>query len=130
MALPPEADIPLILSRIRPGVDFGWKGDGVLWSDPADLRWLDTVATQPTLIELEDEWALILAERATAATVKQQLKAAYALIAGKSYAELTNAELRTMSEIQSYILGGIDETTRKLKPANQWDVARELLDAS
>jgi hypothetical protein len=34
-----------------------------------------------------------------------------------------------MSEIHSYILGGIDEETRLLRPASQWGVAKELLKA-
>lgn len=129
MALPFEADIPLILARIRPGAEFGWKGDGSSWSNPANLDWRDGVQTEPTLTELEAEWTVIAAEMASAATVRQQLKAAYALIAGRTYADLTNAELRTMSEIHTYILGGIDEATRECKPANQWAAAKEILKA-
>jgi hypothetical protein len=128
MALPSDADIPLILSRLRPGAEFGWKGDGD-YSNPANIDWRDTVQSQPTLSELETEWTVILTEEGTKDTVRQQLKTAYATIAGIPYSDLTNAELRTMSEIHSYILGGIDEETRLLRPASQWGVAKELLKA-
>lgn len=130
MALPPEADIPLILSRIRPQAEFGWKGDGSSWSNPADIRWRDEVQVEPTLAELEAEWIIIEAERASAATVRQLLKAEYAPLVGLQFSALTNAQLKTMVEILVYILGGIDENTRKLKPASKWQVARELLDAT
>jgi len=120
-------DIPLILSRIRPAADWGWKGGAV--SDPANLEWRDGVQDEPTLTELEAEWTAIAAELATAETVRQQLKNEYAPLVGLSLGSLTNAQSRTLLEILCYIMGGIDEETRVLKPANQWQAAKEILKA-
>jgi hypothetical protein len=127
MALPSEADIPRILDRIRPAASWGWKGGAA--SDPANLEWRDQVQPEPTLTELEDEWTAIAAELATAETVRQQLKNEYTPLVGLSLGSLTNAQSRTLLEILVYIMGGIDEETRVLKPANQWQAAKEILKA-
>lgn len=127
MALPADADIPRILGRIRPNAAWGWRGGA--YSDPANLDWRDVAQTEPTLQELEDEWALIVTDDASKDTVRQQLKAEYAPLVGLQLSALTNAQARTLLEILCYIMGGIDEKTRLLKPANQWQVAKELLKA-
>ncbi len=130
MALPADADIPRILSRIRPAAAWSWHGNGSTFADPSHLEWADQTQTVPTLQELEAEWTAILNEETTKNSVRQQLKNEYAPLAGRSYSTLTNAELRTISEIHTYILGGIDEQTRLLKPANQWQAVKEILDAT
>ena len=129
MALPADADIPLILGRIRPGVSYGWKGNGSTWSNPGDIEWYDQVSPLPTVTELENEWSAIVAEETTKDSVRQQLKTAYAPLAGRLLTSLTNTEQRLLLEILVYIMGGIDEETRLLRPANQWRVAKELLKA-
>lgn len=127
MALPSEADIPRILARIRQNADWGWKGGE--YSDPSQVVWRDAVQTEPTLQELEDEWAIIAAEDASADTVRQQLKNEYAPLTGLQISSLTNAQSRLLLEILCYVMGGIDEDTRTLKPANQWEAAKQLLKA-
>lgn len=127
MALPAEADIPFILSRIRPGADWGWKGGA--YNDPANIEWRDAGQTLPTLAELEAEWTIIAGETVTANTVRQQLKTAYAPLAGTAVGSLTNPQLVLLVEILCYIMGGVDEKTRVLLPANQWKKAKEILKA-
>lgn len=129
MALPSNADIPMILGRIRPNAAWSWRGDGTAWSNPADLEWTDQVQLEPTLQELEDGWTAIVAEEATKDTVRQQLKTEYAPLVGLGLAALTNAQARTLLEILCYVMGGIDEETRLLRPANQWQAAKKLLKA-
>jgi len=125
--LPVNADIPFILSRIRPNAEWGWKGGAA--NDPAQVRWRDAVQVEPTEQEYADEWTVIEGEEAAKTTVRQQLKTEYASLAGLALSALTNAQSRTLLEILVYIMGGIDEETRLLKPANQWQVAKELLKA-
>jgi len=127
MALPIDADIPLILSRIRLGAAWGWEGDGSNYSDPAHLDWSDQIQVEPTLQELEDEWTIIEAENADKDTVRQQLKDAYAPLAGLSIDALTNTQLKLLVEILVYVMGGIDQETRVLLPASQWNAAKEIL---
>lgn len=126
MPLPTDADIPLILSRIRPNAEWGWMGGA--FSNPANLNWRDQVQIEPTLVELDAEWTVILSEQATELTVKQALKADYLPLVGRPVSALTNSELRTLIEIYAFILGGVDSVTRNLLPPNKWEVAKELLD--
>jgi hypothetical protein len=127
MALPSDADIPLILSRIRPGAAWGWLGEDM--ADPANLDWRDGIQAEPTLQELEDEWTVVLADQATEVAVRQQLKTAYLPLVGKQVSALTNPQLVLLVEILCYIMGGVDEKTRLLKAANQWQAAKEILKA-
>lgn len=127
MALPEEADVRLILSRIRPAADWGWRGGAL--NDPANLRWRDQVQPEPTLLELEAEWTVIAAERVAATTVRQQLKAEYAPLVGRPFSSYTNPEGRLVIEILFYLAGGLDEKTRLAKSAKDWQAAREILDA-
>lgn len=128
MALPADADIPLILSRIRPAADWHWRGDGSTWSDPADLDWQDPVQVEPDETEMGADWTAYLAEQATALTVKQQLKALVTAVAGSGIQDLTNAQVRDLVEVLVAIMGGVDLETRLVKPANQWTTARDILD--
>ena len=126
MTLPADADIPLILSRIRPGVSYGWKGDGSSWSNPKDVDWYGS-SDPPTLSELESEWSAIVAAENLKTTVRSQLKSDYAPIVGRAISSLTNSEQRTLLEILCYVMGGIDNSSRTFLPLNQWTTAKELL---
>lgn len=129
MALPTDADIPLILSRIRPGAAWRWTGTDGTYDDPAELIWTDPVQTEPTLTELETDWTAHLAEQTTTATVQNTLKTAFAPLVGRQVSALTNPELVLLVEILCYVFDGVDHQTRLLKPANQWDLAKRALKA-
>lgn len=73
MALPANADIPLILDRIRPGAEWGFIGDNR--ADVVNLSWRDRVQSEPTEIEMEAEWATIEAEIANSGAPLNQLQA-------------------------------------------------------
>ena len=128
--MPSDADIPLILGRLRPNAEWGWTGDGTTYSDPSHIDWRDPVQTEPSESEMETEWTAILAEEAQKLTVRQQLKAEYDLIDGLTVAALTTAQLKTILEIHQYILGGLNEETRQLVPAAEWKRALKALGLS
>ena len=126
MALPSGADIPLILSRIRPAANWGWRGGAT--NDSANLNWRDRIQTEPTQSELEAEWNVIEAEQSAGRTVKQTLKATVDAVAGSPVSSLSNQQLVGLVEVLIAIFGGIDFATRNIKPAAKWSIARELLD--
>jgi hypothetical protein len=104
MPLPADADIPFILSRIRPDAEWGWAGGS--YADPQNLDWRDSVQIEPTELELETEWDVILVEQASQSTVKQQLVSESASTVGVLLSSLTNAQSRVLLEMILYALGG------------------------
>ena len=124
MALPNNADIPLILSRIRAGADWGWKGGSL--ADPANLDWRDVAQVLPTELEFDSGWAAFLAEEGAQAALRSQIKNDTASTEGVLLSNLTNAEVRQLLEVVLYVFGGIDRNTREIKPVNQWVQAKEV----
>lgn len=124
MALPADGDVPLILSRIRAGADWGWSGGAL--NDPANVVWRDLVQFEPTQQEYDDEWVVILAEEASTTTTIQALKANINAVQGLAPSALSNAQNAQMIEVFIAVFGGLDFITRTIKPANQWDAAREI----
>jgi len=125
MELPANADIPFLLSRIRPDAAWGWRGGAV--NEMANLDWRDGVQAEPIEAEYAAEQVLVDAEGSTGANVRQQIKTAYAPLAGRPVSALTNAELRTLAEVFAFILGGVDFQTRNLKTAAEWKAALDTI---
>lgn len=59
-----ECDIRLVLGRIRPGAEYGWRGDGDTGHTMEAVDWRDSATQKPTETEVLTEWGLYQAEEA------------------------------------------------------------------
>lgn len=84
-----QVDIRLMLSRLRPGAVYGWRGSGDFGNALESVDWRDTQAAIPTEAEIIAEWDVYQTEEATreavaldtVTTALAEIAAARALIA-------------------------------------------------
>jgi hypothetical protein len=117
MALPASADVRLLLSRIRPGASFGWKGGSD--SDHTQVVWRDAAQAEPSEAEYLTEHTAVSGENTTRQQTRQAIRARALPAVGKAIADLTNQEFRAAVELDFFNRGNIDRDGL-LRPLNQW----------
>lgn len=117
MALEAGTDIRFVLSRIRAGSTWGWKGGSI--DDLNQLDWRDGVQVEPTEQEIADDWILVLAEKETGDTSKDGLTGDVDALTGLAVSALSDAQKTTLLEGVLSQVAGLDGE-RKIRPAADW----------
>lgn len=118
MALPAEADVRELLGRLRPGADWGWRGGAV--NDPAQLRWRDSVQSEPTEAEYLAELLVLDAEKARAAATRAAQLGRLAGIIDLDPSMLTPPEVSVAVEELLFRAGALDPETGAILPIDEW----------
>jgi hypothetical protein len=117
MALPDRSDVPFLLSRIRPGAAWGWKGGKK--NDKKNVRWRDGGQVEPSEAEYLAEQAVVDAEvTAEAATVTAQQARAVGLVGKPANLMAQPDQSHAIEEILRR-LGGID-INGNIRPMDEW----------
>jgi len=117
MALPRRADVREILSRIRPGSTFGWKGGQPFDTDL--VRWRDSANLEPTEAEYLNELAVIDAEKAVKIATRQAQRGRSNSLVGKAPDRFNQNELKNAVEELLAQAGALDENGDVL-PIPEW----------
>ena len=123
MPLPADADVFLILGRIRARAK--WRSNGGPKNDPASVVWDDQDQVEPTEAEYLAGHNDIAAEDARVEAVRRRIKGEVNAIAGTSTRALTADQLKSLVEAAVFGLGGIgkDDT---VKPIDEWNIRGDL----
>jgi len=127
-----------ILHRLRPNSAYLWRDGGSTYADI--LEWRDPLTTKPTEVECNNEWQVILAERA-AADSEQQIIIDAQNNAISDYGNLpTWAKTGTAAQAETYITAQIfagqtqaqvdayiDATIKNITTANVAQINAQLL---
>ncbi len=118
MALPANADVRSLLSRIRAGAEWGWKGGAP--NDFTLVRWRDAVQIEPTEAEYAAEQVVVDAENATEATTRTAQRGRAVVLVGQASNGLnTTPELQSAVE-QFLLLHEAIDIDGNIKPIAEW----------
>lgn len=115
-----ECDIRLVLGRIRPGAEYGWRGDSGLGNTLDAVDWRDNVQTKPLDAEVIADYDAYLIEEQEASTLRQTIITNAQSAVGKSLAALTAAERNALLALLLYKAGGVNPRTGTVNALNTW----------
>lgn len=117
MALPRNADVRGLLSRIREGAEWGWRGGAD--NDFTKVRWEDRVQTEPTEAEYLAEQVLVNAENVTKLATRVDQRSRSDTIVGLDPSAFTSAQVGIAVEELLAFGGALDENGLVL-PIEEW----------
>ena len=116
-----ECDIRLVLSRIRPGAAYGWRGSGGDYGHTMEVvDWRDQATMKPTEGAVIADWQAYQVEEQEASTLRQTILANAQSAVGKSLDVLTAAERNALIALLLYKAGGVHPRTGVVEPLGDW----------
>ncbi len=119
MALPRAADVRFLLSRIRAGAEWGWKGGRA--NDFTRVDWRDGVQIEPTEAEYTIEQAVVDTEDTTKTATRAAIRARVLSAVGQAVSALTAAEFRAVTEELLFRFRALDRNG-VIRPVDDWQV--------
>lgn len=117
-----DVNIRLVLARLRPGAEYGWRGgrgdfgntlDAVIWRDPDQKM--------PSQSQIIAEWEVVVAEDQAAGGVRAELMAdAPVRVVGVVLGDVLGPDLADLVRLLLYNAGAVDLATGRVKPFEEW----------
>ena len=111
------SDIREIVGRLRPNAEWGWRGGNP--EDLSQLRWRDSLQSEPTQGEIDAEQLVLEAENATAEQSKSNREGRGASVVGQEAYNLSPPQTASAIELLLARANAID-IEGKIKPIEEW----------
>ena len=118
MALPANADIPFLLSRIRPNAEWSWKGGAA--NDLTQVDWRDAVQVEPVEAEYAAEQVIVDAEGVTEAVTRTAQRGRVDGLKTMAPNLLAVPNLSLAVEELLVRAGALDPQTGAILPIDEW----------
>lgn len=116
--LPARANVRVLLGRLRPGSEFGWKGGRD--NDTTQVRYRDSATIEPTEAEYLAELAVKDAEDATRTATRAAQSTRSVAVVGTASSALTTLAQITPALEQLLLLHDAIDRNGNLRPLRDW----------